>query len=165
MIQRTLILCCAALFALLGAGCISYDYEGTCAENETDADTMKLYTDAKRIPSEYTELGTATVSGNYQNISRERMIDKLKSKAADCGADAILITEQQVLPVAEDAPSGGAFRTAFNADDTNNGWNQLYSDVDQNYGNIRNKQAATTTVYRRIIRAKFLKFSAPEAEK
>ena len=43
-------------------------------------------------------LGRAVVSGNYQQVTRDRMIAKLKSEAQKCGADAVLIVEQQVLP-------------------------------------------------------------------
>ncbi len=157
MFQRLSALFGALLSIVLLAGCVSYDYEGESAP-ATAKDALKMYTDARQIKSAYRELGTATVSGNYQNVSRERMIDKLKSEAAENGADAVLIVEQQVEPVAEEASSSGTYRTAIDADTTSASWNQIQSDVDQNYGNIRKDPTPATTVYRRVIRAKFIRF-------
>lgn len=158
MFQNFSALCGTLLSMALLAGCVSYDYKGETASPSTEKDALKMYTEARQVKTPYRELGEATVSGNYQNVSRERMIDKLKSEAADSGADALLIVEQQVEPVAEDASPNGAYRTAIDTGTTSASWDQLQSDVDQNYGNIRKDPVPATTVYRRTIRAKFIRF-------
>ena len=153
----------AALTMLAVCGCISYSYEGI-REPETTGD-VAVFADSSRIGRPYTVLGTATVSGNYQDVSRERMIDKLKSEAASCGANAILIVEQQVLPDDVKRSAAPVFMTAFDYDDTSRSWSQIYRDVDQTYGRVEWRRrdgagAGTVTSYRRIIRAEFLRYSA-----
>ena len=157
----------AVLVVGLAAGCISYQYEGGKGEKETES--VKVFSDATRIGRPYSVLGEARVSGNYQEVSRDRMVRKLLSEAGKCGADAILIVEQQVVPLAEGRGEGG-FLTAFDYDDTNRSWSQLYRDVDQRYGNIRNRTpggsgSALALRYRRIIRAEFLKYLPEDAER
>ena len=88
------LLCFAVLF--LAAGCISYQYEGVREAEPTTH--VKVYTDATRIRQPYRVLGQATASGDSQDVSRDRLLAKLESEAEKSGADAILITEQQVVP-------------------------------------------------------------------
>ena len=157
----------AALFFGVAAGCISYQYEGGKGEKETES--VKVFSDSARIGRPYSVLGEARVSGNYQEVSRDRMVRKLIAEAGKCGADAILIVEQQVVPLAEGRGDSG-FMTAFDYDDTNRSWSQLYRDVDQRYGNIRNRtpggsNGSLALRYRRIIRAEFLKYLPEEGEK
>ena len=156
----------AAVLAMLAAcGCISYSYEGVC-EPENSGD-VAVFADSSKIGRSYTVLGTATVSGNYQDVSRERMIDKLRSEAASCGADAILIVEQQVLPGDVKRSAAPVFTTAYDYDDTSRSWSQIYRDVDQTYGRVewrrRDAASGTVTSYRRVIRAEFLRYSAAGA--
>ena len=87
----------ALLFAAVLCGCVSVEYHGECAAAREGDAQIAVFTDATKITRPYTVLGTATASGNYQEVSRDRMIDKLRSKAASCGADAMLIVEQQVI--------------------------------------------------------------------
>ena len=153
-----------ALFFGFAAGCISYQYEGGKGEKETES--VKVFSDSSRIGRPYSVLGQARVSGNYQEVSRDRMVRKLIAEAGKCGADAILIVEQQVVPLAEGKGDNG-FMTAFDYDDTNRSWSQLYRDVDQRYGNIRNRtpggsNGSLALRYRRIIRAEFLKYLPEE---
>ena len=151
----------ALAFLSFAAGCMSYQYEGGRGEKATSG--VKVFSDSSRIGRPYSVLGEAKVSGNYQEVSRDRMVKKLISEAEECGADAILVVEQQVIPLTE-GNSGGGFLTAFDYDDTNRSWSQLYRDVDQRYGNIRNRQVAGPSGsslqirYRRVIRAEFLKY-------
>ena len=102
------------------------------------------------------------VSGSYQQVSRDRMIAKLKSEAQKCGADAVLIVEQQVLP--EDMIRTGrqtGFFSAFDYDDTSRSWGELHRDVDMTYGSIgkdpKKNPAPGIADYKRIIRAEFLR--------
>ena len=121
-------------------------------------------------------LGEATVSADYQDVTRDRMMKKLIGEAEKNGADAVLIVEQQVLPYGTVSSAQGRFMTAYDYDDTNQSWNQVYRDVDQRYSNLFNSSlqgiisrrgtsaAAQETVgaargYRRIIRAEFLKYT------
>ena len=150
----------AAAVTLILAGCVSYSYTGEkAAPGNAEA---YVYTDSAKIDFPYQVLGKAVVSGSYQQVSRDRMIAKLKSEAQKCGADAVLIVEQQVLP--EDMIRTGrqtGFFTAFDYDDTNRSWGELHRDVDMTYGSIgkdpKKNAAPGIADYKRIIRAEFLR--------
>ncbi|MCQ2379031.1 MAG: hypothetical protein MJ016_07505 [Victivallaceae bacterium] len=146
----------AAASAALCAGCISYHYEGESAAGPTDADELKIYTEVARVPRKYRVLGTATVSADYQQVSREQLIKKLRSEAAEHGANAILLVEQQVLPT-DTAKVDIAGRRAIDNDMGSDSWRNIHTDVDGEYGNVR-KTPGTTTLYSRTIRAEFLRF-------
>ena len=147
---------CSALFF----GCVSFDYEGKSEAPVRPADDIRIFNDATDIKESYSVLGTATVSGYTQDVSRDRMIAKLRSEAHKCGASAILIVEQQIVSVHSDSGSQ-PFTTAFDYDDTSNSWSQLYRDVDQNYSNTRRSKHSFVTpgATRRIIRAEFLRYN------
>lgn len=151
--------------AVLLCGCVSYEYTGKTA-TPTEGNPP-IFADSGKVPRPYSVLGQATVSGNYQDVSRDRLVEKLLSEGRRCGADAILLVEQQVVPAGEprNAP---VFMTAYDYDDTNRSWSQLYRDVNQNFGSIRQNNAApagsqNVTFYRRVIRAEFLKYTAAAA--
>ncbi|MDD3885978.1 MAG: hypothetical protein PHI35_03825 [Victivallaceae bacterium] len=149
------------LAALLGAGCVSYEYDGI-RESEPTAQ-VTVFTDSSKIGRQYQVLGQATVSGNYQDVSRERLIAKLENEAKSAGADAVLIVEQQVTPglVQKDQP---LFNTAFDYDDEAQSWRMLYRDVNLNYTSSAN--TGTVVNYKRIIRAEFIRYTAgkPQAD-
>jgi len=143
------------------AGCVSCEYSGESAGAETER--VGIFTDSSKIDRPYRVLGRAVVSGNYRDVSRERMMEKMVSRAKKCGADAILIVEQQVLPAGE--VSRPAFDTAYDFNDTNRSWQQLDRDFDLTYGEIGRKKTSnieSVNSYRRVIRAEFLKYSAEE---
>ena len=153
------------LFAL--SGCVSYSYEGKTAEVQPGE--VSVFSDSARIGKTYTVLGKAVVSGNYQHVTRDRMIAKLRDEAKKCGADAVLIVEQQVLPRHVIANTGNkGFFTAFDYDDTNRSWGELYRDVDLTIGNIGKKPASSENTgiaeYRRIIRAEFLRYTGAKKD-
>ena len=150
----------AAVMTLFLAGCVSYSYTGEKAP--AGSAEAQVFTDSAKIDFPYQVLGKAVVSGSYQQVSRDRMIAKLKSEAQKCGADAVLIVEQQVLP--EDMIRTGrqtGFFTAFDYDDTNRSWGELHRDVDMTYGSIGknagNNAGPGIADYKRIIRAEFLR--------
>lgn len=150
-------ICLAVMLAVL-CGCVSFDYVGKREEPVKPASGIKLYNDSASIKRNYSVLGVATVSGNCQDVSRERMIEKLRNEAHDCGADAILIVEQQISTVGEDSGTQPFF-TAFDYDDTNRSWSQIYRDVDQNFANTRRSvRQLSPGSARRIIRAEFLRW-------
>ena len=155
-----------SFFALTAAivlltGCVSYEYSGETGGAETDK--VGVFTDSSKISRPYRVLGRAVVSGNYREVSREKMMETMISRAQKCGADAILIVEQQVIPAGE--VSRSMFDTAFDFDNTNSSWRQLDRDFDLTYGEVGRKKASkveSVNSYRRIIRAEFLKYTAEE---
>jgi len=160
---------------MLAAGCVSYEYKGESAGEPTTA--VAVFMNSARIRRTYQVLGEATVSGDYHEVSRDRLMGKLISEAEKNGADAVLVVEQQVLPYGSVSSSAhGRFMTAFDYDDTSQSWNQVYRDVDQRYSNLFNTSlqsvitrdgskpgtGSTGTAargYKRIIRAEFLKYT------
>lgn len=148
--------------AMLFCNCVSVEYSGTTAEIRENGAQIGVFTDSARISRPYTVLGTATASGNYQDVSRDRMIEKLKERAAECGADAILIVEHQVIADADAASSNPAFMTAYDYDNTEGNWKQLYEDVDRNFVNTSRNRTSTTAGssnnFTRVIRAEFLRY-------
>lgn len=150
----------SAAVLLFSAGCVSYSYQGEKAP-ASDAE-VRVFSDSGKIRRPYKVLGVAVVSGNYQQVSRDRMIEKLTSEAKKSGADAVLIVEQQVLPGnMVSASRGQGFFTAFDYDDTNRSWGELYRDVDVTIGNIGKEPSSGGAAgdYRRVIRAEFLRYS------
>ena len=166
--------CFLAAAALMLAGCVSYEYKGDSGGDPTTS--VAVFMNASKIRRTYQVLGEATVSGDCQDVSRDRLMKKLIGEAEKNGADAVLIVEQQVLPYGTASSAQGRFMTAYDYDDTNQSWNQVYRDVDQRYSNLFNSSlqgmitrkggsaASPETVgaargYRRIIRAEFLKYT------
>ena len=150
------LLCFAVLF--LAAGCISYQYEGVREAEPTTH--VKVYTDATRIRQPYRVLGQATASGDSQDVSPDRLLAKLETEAEKSGADAILITEQQVVPGEIQKNGDPQFANSFDYDDSTRSWAQIYRDVDLTYGSVRGTPNDNSTVisYKRILRAEFLKY-------
>jgi len=150
-----------AAAAVLLAGCVSYEYSGENGGAETDS--VGVFTDSSKISRPYRVLGRAVVSGNYRDVSREKMMETMISRARKCGADAILIVEQQVIPAGE--ANRPVFDTSFDFNDTNRSWRQLDRDFDLTYGEVGRKKTSnveSVNSYRRIIRAEFLKYTAEE---
>jgi hypothetical protein len=151
-----------------GAGCISLEYTGEKLPVKNPDGKIAVFTDSAKITEPYQVLGTATVSGNYQDVSRDRMIGKLRDEARDCGADAILIVEQQVLAGDDKVSGNAAFMTAFDYDDTDHSWSQLYKDVDRNFVNSKRNRTRTTAgsanYFKRIIRAEFIRYKDAPAK-
>ena len=152
----------AVAAAVLLAGCVSVEYTGDKLAPKASDSKIAVYTDSARITRPYQVLGTAKVSGNYQEVSRDRMMEKLRSEARGCGADAILIVEQQVIPGDLKVSENPVFSTSFDYDDTNSNWSQLSRDVDRNFANSnRNRTltaAGSANNFRRVIRAEFLRY-------
>jgi hypothetical protein len=144
---------------LIFAGCVSYSYTGKYDTPVKEEKDMRIFTDPAKITRKYTVLGKATVSGNCQDVSRDRLVARLKSEAHDAGASAIIITDQQVVTESEDSGSSPFF-TAFDADDTNSNWSQLQQDVDENFANTRRMKNVTSPgASRRIIHAEFIRYA------
>ena len=146
------------LFTALLAGCVSYSYEGKTEAPVKAPEYIRIYHDASKIDKKYTVLGTATVSGFARDVSNNRMLEKLRSEAHKCGATAILIVEQQLVAVDNDSDAQ-PFTTAFDYDDSDRTWRQIYKDVDQDFTNtLRSSNSRSNSAARRIIRAEFLRW-------
>lgn len=148
----------ALLSQFVFCGCLSYDYEGDKLPVVAESENIRVYTGNAHLAAGYRVLGKAQVSGDYQDVSRERMVEKLKKEAASCGADAVLITEQQVLP------KGGStellYQNRADSDSSNSSWGQITNDVDIAYGSAFDRSKQTTgniNNYRRIIRAEYIR--------
>ena len=155
------ILVFSAVFLFI-SGCVSFSYSGE--KGQKNAGRIAVFSDSAKIKRPYKVQGQAVVSGNYQHVSRDRMMEKLIREAGKVGADAVLIVEQQVLPAG--MVSGGrgqGFFTAFDYDDSSRSWGELQRDVDVTIGNIGQRAASGSgtggTGYKRIIRAEFLRFT------
>ncbi|MBE6356482.1 MAG: hypothetical protein E7058_05140 [Lentisphaerae bacterium] len=148
--------------AAIFSGCVNIEYTGECAQAVAEDANIAVFTDSAKITRKYTVLGQASASGNYQEVSRDRMIAKLKEKAAECGANAILIVEHQVRADQEAAVSNPTFTTALDFDETEGNWRQIYKDVDRDFVNTRRNRTSTTAGssnhFTRIIRAEFLRW-------
>ncbi len=163
----------ALALLMLAAGCVSYEYKGESGGEPTTS--VSVFMNSAKIRRTYQVLGEATVSGDYHEVSRDRLMDKLISEAEKNGADAVLVVEQQVLPYGSASSAQGRFMTAYDYDDTNQSWSQVYRDVDQRYSNLFNTSlqgmithdrgtsgavsGTSARGYRRIIRAEFLKYT------
>ena len=158
--MKIVLIALSAAVLLVSAGCVSYSYRGKKEAASTAGVTV--FSDSGKILRPYKVLGVAVVSGNYRQVSRDRMITKLTSEAKKNGANAVLIVEQQVLP--GNMTSGSReqrFFTAFDYDDTSSSWGELYRDVDVTIGNIGKESSSGGAAddYRRVIRAEFLRYS------
>ena len=167
--------------AVLLTGCISMEYTGEKLPPKDPDSKVPVYTDSAKVTRPYQVLGVAKVSGDYQEVSRDRMVEKLRTEARKCGADAILIVEQQVIPGDLKVTRSPVFTTAFDYDDTNGNWSQLSRDVDQNFarpgakgislgervtvgGGSTTSSAGSANNFRRVIRAEFLRYHEKPAE-
>ncbi len=155
----------ALLLAFLSVGCIHFFYEG---ETFTPTENVAVYHDADKIPEKYTVIGKAVAYGNYQDVSRDRLEDKLVAEAEAKGADAILITALQVVPKGDAAGTAPIVRSmeATGAEHTYT-FNQIQKDFDGGYGQTDrnlfntapNPPTPAVREYRRIVRAEFLRFT------
>lgn len=139
-------------------GCISFEYDGE-AEADGPAE-VAVYDNAANVRRAYRVFGRAAVSGDYSDVSRDRLLNKLKSEAEDRGADAILLTEQQVVPKSESRSVHSRFSTGADYDGEGS-LRQLRRDVDLNYGRYGGslENVSTNARYIRVIKAEFLKFT------
>jgi hypothetical protein len=149
-----------ALLVLFTTGCINYQYKG---EQFTPTEKANVYENAKNVPDQkYLVMGKCVASARYDEVTREEMYIRLQKEAEKKGADAVLVTAYQIVP------TGFSENSLLNQDSvslwsegsvTNSGWNQLYNDFDQYYGQVGKKDKGGTPLsYTRIVRASFLKY-------
>ena len=105
------------------------------------------------------------VSGDYQNISRDRLEARLREEAAERGATAVRLVSIQVLPE-DDAARTVAERIDPIDTNTNQVSPSVRRDFDGGYGTasytllgdrVETSPQVASRSYRRIIRAEFLR--------
>ena len=155
----------AAFAAVLASGCVHFDYEGESAPaTGTPVTTIMRET---ALPAKTRTLGRAVVWGDYRDVSRDSLEERLEAEAAERGANTVRITAEQVVPAGTAVQLDPAVRTmeTVNSDNTSS-MNQLQRDFDGGYGQAelfgknsrpseRNAIAGARD-YTRIIRAEFL---------
>ncbi len=154
---------------LLASGCIHFDYSGeTGPENAGEVgvfrdDACDWSTTGSKV------LGKAAVWGDYREISRDALVDRLKKEAALRGANTVKIFAEQVVPDGAEIRAGTAVLRGSEVAGNSSGEasiQQMQSDFDGGYGKAelfgKNKPAKTdapaalSSDYTRIIRAEFL---------
>ena len=157
----------AGLTAVFAAGCVHFEYEGESAPATGNAVSL-VRKGRGACPAQCSakRLGNAVAWGNYQDVSRDDLEERLLREAEDRGADTVLITADQVVPSGTVVQVDPMLRT-MEAVSPNNTYsmNQLQQDFDGGYGqaelfgkNARNASANAGAIrdYTRIIRAEFL---------
>ena len=149
------------LLAFFMTGCINFQYKGA---EFTPTEKANIYESTKKIPDQkYLLIGKCVASGRYNEVTREKMYLKLQKEAESKGADAVLITAYQIVPtgISEDGLLNEDSVSLWSEGSvTNSGWNQLYGDFDQYYGQVgkKNENTSAPLSYTRIIRASFIKY-------
>ena len=105
-----------AALAMMLCGCVSFEYDGV-REAEPSA-SVKMFTDKAKIKQPYQVMGKAVVSGDYMDVSRDRLEEKLLSEAESVGADAVLITSQEVVRSSSGKNTNPLYMSAFDYDDS-----------------------------------------------
>ena len=149
----------------LASGCVHFDYEGeTAPETGTPVTTVSRET---VLPGNTRTLGRAVVWGDYRDVSRDRLVERLEAEAAERGANTVRITAEQVVPAGTAVQLDPAVVTmdTVNSDNTSS-MNRLQRDFDGGYGKAelfgKNERPAERNAiagardYTRIIRAEFL---------
>lgn len=156
MIRPTALL---SLCMTLLAGCVNFQYDGGTEEPGTEE--VVVFSQADSIRSPYRVFGKATVSGDYTDISRDRLIAKLKSEAEAKGADAILITEQEVLPEPGSRSVEPRFSVGADYDGDAGSMRLIQRGMDLTYGCYRDpmENEIVNTRYLRVLKAEFLKYT------
>jgi hypothetical protein len=150
----------AGLLLLVSTGCMNFQYKGATF---TPTSEVNVYEHEKNIPDKsFLVMGKCVVSGRYNDVTREQMYKRLQDEAEKNGADAVLITAYQIVPTG--VSEGGLLNNDSvslwsEGSVSNSGWNQLYSDFDQYYGQVgKENKSSTPLSYTRIVRASFVKY-------
>ena len=151
----------AVLSAVLAAGCVSFQYEG---EALPPVEQAKFYSSPTQLSEPYQVLGTAVASGAYQEVSIDRLKDRLLEEAARRGADAVLLLSNQVVRGGSSLEEPG-LRLAYTATggtDSGN-LNQVSRDFDAGgYGQVNfsgepQPPVGSVTNYRRVLKVQFIR--------
>ena len=144
-------------------GCVNIEYAGTVAEAYPSTAPVAVFYNASKITRSYKILGTATATANYREAGSDRMLEALKQRARESGANAILITSHRVVSGGATAENVPLFNTAWDYDEMEGNWRLINQDVDQGFvNNMRDSGSYTTSGstnnFTRIIKAEFLRY-------
>jgi len=139
--------------ALMLTGCIHFSYDGRKLDEPSKEVT--LFEQNQKIEYPYDVLGTAKVSADYDNVSRDRMEQKLLDRAMEYGADAVLITGEKVALEDTDVPMRSDFSIPGFSDSENSSTSAVRRDFQSYQGD-----GPTTNLYRRILTAEFIKYKS-----
>ena len=82
---------------LLGVGCANVDITKTGSGYYEPTDANKIEILKTKPEKTYVELGTLTVTG-FDSSAVAKMHNAIRQKAAPLGADAVIITEEGMVP-------------------------------------------------------------------
>ena len=161
--KKMLMMFAAGLTAVFAAGCVHFEYNGESAPASDAPVKLVRKCAGPEKKSAAKCLGKAVVWGDYQDVSRDRLEERLKEEAAARGANVVLITADQVVPSGVAVQIDPMLKT-MDAVSPNNTYsmNQLQQDFDGGYGQAeffgKNKKNNTPAIreYTRIIRAEFM---------
>ena len=162
--RKNLIFPVLAVLLVLCSGCVSIEYSGSVEPAlAPDAPPVVVFYDAAKITRPYEVLGVATASANYREAGNDKIINALKEKARECGANAVLITSIRVEVSKMGSQTSSAFMTSWDYDEVESNWQLIYRDVDQGFvNNMRDGGSFTTdgsaNNFTRVIRAEFLRY-------
>ncbi len=154
----------AGLTAVFAAGCVHFEYAGETAPASGAPVKLVRKCANPEMKAAAKSLGKAVVWGDYQDVSRDKLEERLKEEAADRGANVVLIIADQVVPGGTAVQVDPMVKT-MDAVSPNNTYsmNQLQQDFDGGYGqaelfgrNAGKKGTGIVRDYTRIIRAEFL---------
>ncbi len=83
------------VLALFGGGCLSVNYTklGEHEYQATDPATVLVYEDPSDVPGKFEKIGLLNSSGGSNFTNEKSLVDAMKQKAAEMGADAIILGE------------------------------------------------------------------------
>jgi hypothetical protein len=83
------------ILAVLAGGCVSVNYT-KLGENEyqaTDPSAVIVYADPSDVPGKFEKIGLLNASGGSNFSNEQSLVDAMKQKAAEMGADGIILGE------------------------------------------------------------------------
>ena len=159
MILRKLFPGIAALGMLLLSACINVQYVG---KHYSPTTSVPIYTKKSQIPvKNYTVMGKAVASAPYQKFSAKKVRAKIQARAEAVGANAVLVTQYEVVPDGMEREDQFLNETPTNIgavdDDSADGWKELEGNFDYDYsGDLPQGEVET---FKRVYRCLFLHYN------
>lgn len=137
---------------VLLTGCIHFEYEGESFPATEDVEIL----DVHDMPGNWKEIGRAVVSGNYQQVDQNDLLDRLLEEALAHGAEALAVTAVRTMPLQNVDPEDElSLAIDQNNSAEGNSWNSLMSDYDRNYGSVGVANVRYNHAYMLVIYAAF----------
>ena len=146
---------------LLLSSCINVQYVGKTYPAKPSA---AIFMNETEIPAKnYTVMGKAIATGSYHDYSAEDLKRRLRKKAMEKGADAVLIIDYEVLPnryVREDQMLNEKKSNAWSIpDDSGSTITNMRQNFDYGYGDVGKTPENRVKTYKRVYRALFLHYN------